>query len=81
MQGLDVRLRPALDRHEAHRRPCRGFRDRFGIMVVILVGLHIKANIFRRPTGLHVENQAGSPSYSAASRSDGLNSFDRTPRL
>jgi hypothetical protein len=39
MQGLQIQLVVALDRHEAHRGPTHSFRDRLRIDIVILVGL------------------------------------------
>jgi hypothetical protein len=45
VQDLRVELRLALELDEAHRRPRRGFGDRLGIPLVVLLRLHV---------GLHV---------------------------
>ena len=45
MQDLRVELCLALELDEAHRRPRRGFGDRLGIPLVVLLRLHV---------GLHV---------------------------
>src|SRR6202140_5324081 len=48
VQGLQVQLVIALDRHKAHGRPGDSLRDRFSIDVVALVGLHVGLHILRR---------------------------------
>jgi hypothetical protein len=47
---IDLILHPevALDRHEAHRRPCDSLSDRLRIDVVALVRLHVRLHILRR---------------------------------
>jgi hypothetical protein len=40
MNGLQVQLIVRLDRHEAHVLALDGFRDRFGIDKIVLVGRH-----------------------------------------
>ena len=40
MQRLQIELVLGLDRHESHGRPLHGFGDRFGILVIVLIGLH-----------------------------------------
>jgi hypothetical protein len=48
MEGLHVELLGTLQLDEAHRRPRRGFGNRFCIPVIVLLRLHVWPNIFRR---------------------------------
>ena len=45
VQGLDVELLLQLDRNEPHRRPGRGFGNRPGFEIVILVRFDIRLNV------------------------------------
>ena len=40
VQSLNIRLKLALHRNKAHRRPCCGLGNRFSIPVVVLLRLH-----------------------------------------
>ena len=48
MQALHVELLVALEIDEAHRRAGGRFRDRLGVPIVILLSLHVRANILWR---------------------------------
>lgn len=48
VQALHVELLLRLEGHEAHRRTCGGLGDRFGITVVVLLRLHVGADILGR---------------------------------
>ena len=48
VQRLHVQLFFALDRHKTHPGPIHSLGDRFGIDVVVLVGLHIRLHVLRR---------------------------------
>src|SRR5271166_2344145 len=48
MQGLQVQLVIALDRHETHPWPGHSFSDRLGIDIVALVRLYVGLYILRR---------------------------------
>jgi hypothetical protein len=42
MGGLNILLCNTLYRHKAHVRPAHGFADRFGMVGVVLVALHLR---------------------------------------
>ncbi len=48
MQGLHVELVLALQFDKPHRRTRRRFRDPLGVAIVVLLGLDVGPNIFRR---------------------------------
>jgi hypothetical protein len=48
VQDLRVELRLALELDEAHRRPRRGFGDRLGIPLVVLLRLHVGLHVLGR---------------------------------
>src|SRR5208282_3497546 len=76
MQGLQVLLRCAFDRHEAHRWPGHRLADRLGIIGVILValaiGLHETVDSSASPCGRAARSRApnGAPSRTLPSPPD-----------
>ena len=42
VQGLQIQLIGRLHRHELHRRPLHGLRNRFGVVEVVLLALQVK---------------------------------------
>src|ERR1700732_5029479 len=76
MQGLQVLLRFALDRHKPHRRPGHRFAYRLGIVGVILVALAVggrrTAGSLAFPCGRASRSRApnGAPSHTLPSPPD-----------
>jgi hypothetical protein len=47
VERLDVELRLRFQLDKAHGRPCRGFSDRFGIAVIVLLRFDIRPYVLR----------------------------------